>query len=201
MKRLMKKFGLEISQKHYKYISENRLKNYNWEGQFEDVVVTENYTNLTHFTANGLIRYICTNLSDDQEKLEGAKALMRFVEDQFVVWGEYPRWSEEDTQIYHTPSGLEQYYCYWPIDASSATIARSFISMYRITGERLYLEKAMALIDTITRMQDPETGLIPTFFMGENCSYGRFNYWINCQIATTSILLELAELTEKEGIE
>ena len=75
------------------------------------------------------------------------------------------------------------------------------MKMYEITSERLYLEKAMALADMITRMQDKETGLIPTFFIGDNCAYGRFNFWINCMFYTASVLLELAELTEKEGIE
>lgn len=190
-----------ISQKHYKYISENRLKNYNWEGQFEDVVVTENYTNLTHFTANKMIQYICKNLKDDSEQIEVAKDLMRFVEDQFVTWGEFANWHMEEQPIRYTPCGMEQYLCYDPIDASSAEIINSFVSMYRATGERLYLEKAMALADTITRMQDKETGLIPTFFVGENCEYGRFNYWINCQIYTTAVLQRLAEVTEAEGIE
>ena len=45
------------------------------------------------------------------------------------------------------------------------------------------------------------TSFIPTFFIGENCAYGRFNYWINCHIFTSGVLLELAELTEAEGIE
>ncbi len=74
------------------------------------------------------------------------------------------------------------------------------MNLYRLTKERLYLEKAMALADAITRHQE-ENGLIPTFFMGENCSYGHFNYWINCQIWTTGILQKLADLTEAEGIE
>ena len=50
-------------------------------------------------------------------------------------------------------------------------------------------------------MQDAETGQIPTFFIGENCAYGRFNYWINCQIFTTNALREMAELVEAEGID
>lgn len=191
---------LEISTDHYRYITEICLKDYNWEAQFEDIPVTGNYRNLTHFTANNLIDYIAANLQNDEKQVEIAMDLMRFVEDQFVVWGEFPNWSDRTPDERHTPAGLEQYLCYVPIDSSTATIIRAFMSMYRLTGERLYLEKAMALADNITRMQD-EKGLIPTFFIGENCAYGRFNYWINCQIFTTGVLLELAELTEAEGIE
>ena len=63
------------------------------------------------------------------------------------------------------------------------------------------MEKAMALADTITRMQDSETGMIPTFFIGENCAEGRRNFWINCQIHTAFTLMELADFTEAEGIQ
>ena len=100
----------------------------------------------------------------------------------------------------HTPGGLEQYDCYRPIDASTATILRAFKNMYQYTGNRLYLEKAMALADLLTRRQDDD-GRFPTFFEGENCEHGRYNFWINCHIHTASILQELADLTEAEGIE
>lgn len=191
-----------LSKAHYEYVCDACLKNFNWEGQFEDIPVTGNYHNLTHFAANNMIDYIVNNLSDDESQVLIAKDLMRYVEDQFVVWGEFPNWEKNPpTNVYHTPCGLEQYLCYCPIDSSTARIIESFMMLYKMTGERLYLEKAMALADNITRMQDEATGLIPTFFIGENCSYGRFNYWINCHIHTTGVLMELAELTEKEGIE
>jgi maltose/maltodextrin transport system substrate-binding protein len=190
-----------FSEAHYRYISETCLANYNWEGQFEDVAVTGNYRNLTHFAANKLIGYIAAYQRDDAEKVEVAKDLMRFVEDQFVLWGEVPAWLKNADGERHTPAGLEQYLCYAPIDSSTAAIICGFANMYRLTGDRLYLEKAMALTDSITRMQDAETGQIPTFFIGENCDYGHFNYWINCQIYTSGVLLELAELTEAEGID
>ena len=77
----------------YKYITERCLSTYNWEGQFEDVAVSGNYRNLTHFTANNLIMYVSKNLRDDEVMTEEAKDLIRFVEDQFVVWGEYPKWN------------------------------------------------------------------------------------------------------------
>lgn len=190
-----------LSEAHYQYICKTCLENYNWEGQFEDIPVTGGYRNLTHFAANKMIAHIAENEADDPEKVEVAKDLMRFVEDQFVVWGEVPNWSERAPEnVSHTPAGLEQYLCYWPIDSSTATIIGGFMDLYRLTKDRLYLEKAMALADAITRHQE-ENGMIPTFFMGENCSYGHFNYWINCQIWTTGILQKLADLTEAEGIE
>ena len=192
----------ELEVGHYKYISEVCLKTYNWEGQFEDVKVSGNYRNLTHFAANKMIGYISRNLSDDEEMVAEAVDLMRYIEDQFVVWGEYPVWNPKaGLGKRHTPAGLEQYFCYVPIDASAATIMNGFMDMYLLKKDRLYLEKAMTLGDTITRRQVAETGMIPTFWMGENCAEGHRNFWINCQIGTAFYMLRLAELTESERVE
>ncbi len=185
----------------YNYIVETCLKNYNWEGQFEDVAVSGNYQNLTHFTANNLIAYISKNLSDDDKMISEAIDLMRYVEDQFVVWGAHPDWNLNfKEEIRHFPAGLEQYFCYAPIDSSTTVIMSAFASMYIITKDRLYLEKAMTLADAVTRKQDLKTGMIPTFWIGENCEYGYENFWINCHLYSAIAMMELAELTEKEGI-
>jgi hypothetical protein len=178
------------------------MKNYNWEGQFEDVKVSGNYQNLTHFAADKMIGYITKYMSDNEEMVNEAVDLMRYVEDQFVVWGKFPEWDPNKVyEPHHTPSCLEQYFCYVPIDSSTATILHAFTDMYQLRKDRLYLEKALALADTITRMQDPETGMIPTFFIGENCAEGRRNFWINCQLHTAFTLMELADLTEAENIQ
>lgn len=191
---------LEIG--HFNYITEICLKTYNWEGQFEDVKVSGNYNNLTHFAADKTIEYISKNLSHDKNMVDEAVDLMRYVEDQFVVWGEFPnRYNDPNFKPHYTPAGLEQYYCYWPIDSSTATIMKTFTNMYLLTKDRLYLEKALTLGDTITRRQVEETGMIPTFWSGENCSEGHRNFWINCQIGTAFCMMQLAELTEAEGIE
>ena len=29
-------------------------------------------------------------------------------------------------------------------------------------------------------VQNPQTGVVPTFWMGEDCAYGYENFWINC---------------------
>ena len=190
---------LEIS--HFDYIIKSRLESFNWEGQFEDVNVSCNYTNLTHFTTDAMINYIASHLSHDKKMVATAKELMRYVEDQFVLWGEYPMWEWRPNKPHHTPAGLEQYFCYDPICSSTSTIMDTFISMYRLTDDRLYLEKALTLADMITRMQVEKDGKIPTFWIGENCEYGHENFWINCQIGTAFLMMQLAEFTEAEGIE
>lgn len=191
---------LEIG--HYKYIAEVCLKTYKWEGQFEDVKVSENYQNQTHFAADKMIGYISKYLSDDEAMVAEAVDLMRFVEDQFVVWGEYPRWDiNVKFRPYFTPAGLEQYFCYLPIDSSTTTIMNAFVDMYLLRKDRLYLEKAMALGDAVTRVQNSENGMVPTFWIGEHCEEGYRNFWINCQIHTAFYMMRLADITEAEGIE
>ena len=193
---------LEPAQAHFNYIVENCLKNYNWEGQFEDIRVSDHYNNLTHFGADAMIQHIAAHLAHDEAMVKEAEELMRFVEDQFVLWGKYPNWNgKTDIKPYYTPAGLEQYYCYSPIDGSTAVIMDTFLTMYQLKKDRLYLEKAMTLGDTITRRQVEETGMIPTFWTGVNCEYGHVNFWINCQIGTAFCMMKLAEATEAEGIE
>ena len=59
----------------------------------------------------------------------------------------------------------------------------------------------MALGDMVTRKQNAETGMIPTFWIDENCAEGYRNFWINCQLHTAKMMFRLADLTESENIE
>ena len=192
----------KLERDHYQYIIDKCLKDYKWEGQFEDVPVSLPYENLTHFPPDDLIDYITKNFAKNEEMTEVAVDLMRFIEDQFIVWGEHPEWNKTwgPTPWYY-PAGLEQYNCYVPIDSSTAAIMVSFINMYKLKGDRLYLEKAMTLGDMITRVQNVETGCIPTFWMGEDCAYGYENFWINCLLFTAHAMMDFSELIAAESIE
>ena len=93
------------------------------------------------FATGNSFSWYCVRNKDHLQPI--ADANMRFVEDQFVVWGEFANWTISDDGERHTPAGLEQYYCYVPIDASSATIMRSFMSMYSLTHERLLIDTSL----------------------------------------------------------
>ena len=196
-----------LERNYYNYLVKTCLENYNWEGQFEDVVLADYYSNLTHFSADQMIGYISKNLSDDPAMMKEAEEMMRFVEDQFIVWDKHADWGfnlrENDYQRredahWFAPAGLEQYRWYVPIDGSTATIMRAFLDLYSATKDPLLLEKAKALGDSITRMQNPESGVIPTHWMAKDCAENLFNFWINCHIGTAFQMLHLATLLGEE---
>ena len=184
---------LEIN--YFNYIKGSRLETFNWEGQFEDIALTGNYMNLTHFMAGDYISYFCNNFNENSDKLETIKELMRFVEDQFVVWGEFAPWVNKSPEtVWYSPAGLEQYNWYVPIDSSTAKVISDLLNVYSITKDELLLEKAYALGDSITRMQNKETGVIPTHWTKKDCSENIENFWINCHIYTASVMMRLAKI-------
>ena len=184
-----------IERNYFEYIKKESFDNYNWEAQFEDVRLTSSYYNLCHKNADRMICYIAEEMSDNPEMMEQAKELMRFVEDQFVVWTDYAPWCKwhYKEQKWYSPAALEQYLWYVPIDGSAVCIIRPLLKLYEATKNELYLEKAYALGDSMTRMQNPETGVIPTHWMTTDCSTVLYNFWINCHIGSAFIMLELAK--------
>ena len=179
------------------FVEKNTLLTYNWEGQFEDSGLSVSYSNLTHFGASALARYYAEYYSDDESKMKIAEDILRYIEDQFVVWNRPAPWNKdsEDTSMWPTPCALEQYNWYVPIDASSASIIMTFVAMYKAGRGELYLAKAKALADTVTRVQHKD-GMIPTHWMDEETLNGH-NFWINCMIATADAVETMSELVEK----
>lgn len=184
----------QLEHSYFDYLTKARLENYNWEGQFEDSTLSSNYSNLTHVDADCMIEYIVHNLAGDPEMLKEAEELMRFVEDQFVVWGDFAYWNPNYTpdERWYSPAALEQYGWHVPIDGSTGKVLNAFLNLYTATGNQLYLEKACALGDSITRMQNPENGVIPTHWMTTDCSKVLKNFWINCHIGTAFSIMSLA---------
>ncbi len=179
------------------YMESNALVRYDWEGQFEDSTISDNYSNLTHYGATAIIHHYTKHYPDNAEKMEIADNLMRFVEDQFVLWHRPSPWQRDnvDTSLWHTPGGLEQYVWHVPIDASTANIITAFLDMYKAGRGELHLAKAKALADSMTRVQH-ENGMIPTHWMDKETMDGE-NFWVNCMIFSTKAMMAMAELEEE----
>ena len=92
-----------------------------------------------------------------------------------------------DWKNWKTPTALEQYDYYTPIDASMGDMIGAFAAAYKATGDSLYLEKAKALADNITRHQRAD-GTIPTYFDSRKGSD-----WVNCMVYVADRLEMLAD--------
>lgn len=167
-----------------KWIWANPVKTYNWTGQFEDVPAWEPYKDLTKYEASWFAQYIFSNNKNDSSSLHTAKELLAFCEDQFVVWDKpqiYDSW-HVSSHNWYTPSALEQYECYVPIDASVTQMAFSFLKAFYSTGDELYHQKALTLINSLINVQKPD-GLIQTFWKPD-----ADEIWLNCLTFDLSLL-------------
>jgi len=187
------KFWKEAEDETFAWIEEHTLKDWNWDGQFEDMEPAEAYKNPTKYNALDVMLYLMERFPEDKARMATCKKILEFCEKRFVCWetpANHPGWP--------APSVLEQYSCFTPIDASSAMLITSYLAAYRIFGQNIYLEKARALADTITRVQKP-SGRIPTFWDGtatdEGCSVKLYD-WLNCMESSAQALLEVAEIHE-----
>jgi len=175
----------------FAWLEEHPLKDWNWDGQFEDIKPLKPYQNPTKHNAVDVMFYILKRFPGDKARLATCRKILEFCEKRFVVWEapkSHPEWP--------APSVLEQYSCFTPIDASAAKMIRAYMAMYRAEGRPEDLAKARALADTVTRVQLP-SGRIPTFWHGLNTPNNPGLYverydWLNCMAASAEALLEVA---------
>ncbi len=183
----------EAADRAFAYVEKGPLATWNWEGQFEDVVPTAPYRNLTKHDACDTAMYLLKRFPGDPRRLAQARELVRFAEDQFVCW-ERPMHGIKDPRCrlgvwccesWRCPAVLEQYNCYVPIDSSAAKLIRTWLAMFRATGNPLDLARARALGDAIVR-ETHDDGYLPTFWMDMR------EDWPNCMLASAAALAELA---------
>jgi len=208
------------SEAAFNYIMDNPMLTFHWEAQFEDMGYSENYSNMERGKPLAFAVILLRHSDEEPGYIALAEELIRFAEDQFIVWEQaLPRelfrisWrpiprKANLTSKWFTPCALEQYDFYTPIDASSASAIFAYKKAYEITGKELYLAKAISLADNQTVAQDLAGGIYPTYQMdldGEK----RFSDptpgtkespvwtgWLNCATITSKALLELNELLE-----
>lgn len=185
-------------EKAVKYVCDTQYKTYNWEGQFEDAALSVNYSNLTHYGAISLSKYYANYYATDAKRIQAAKELMRYAEDQFVIWKRPYPWAHRapqgvapyETSLWHTPCALEQYWWYVPIDASTSNLALGFLTLYKAGCGELYLAKAKALTDQLVNVQR-EDGQIPTHWMVKDDK--EWNFWYNCMFMSCRTLGIMSE--------
>lgn len=198
----------EAADRAFAFIDRGPLADWNWAGQFEDIRPEENrYANLTKHDACDVAMYLLRRFPGDAKRRSEARELLRFAEDQFVMWRApcrpdgtgpwkpiYPFFS------WRTPAVLEQYSCYLPIDASAAKLIRTYLALYAAEGHALDLAKARALGDAMVNNQD-ESGRIRTYWIPEAGDTGDplagvvpsplGGDWYNCMAEDMQALAEL----------
>ena len=192
-------------------IEKGPMVDWNWEGQFEDGKPAAcRWTNLTKHPPASVAMYLLKRFPGDAARLAQTKALVKFSEDQFVEWVPPYDGKRYDSSVcrrpddgswdyfcrpyagWETPCALEQYDCYHPIDSSAAKMINAYLALWRATGEREYLDKARALGDSATRMQEDDGFICTWWVKGVSRTDDRYHTWINCLLATARALDNLA---------
>lgn len=183
-----------------KWMNEVAFKDFDMVPQFEDIPAkVEPYKDMTHWTCVPYATYMLNGSSISRDRLEEAKTLIAFGEDQFTNWEGFP--NEDGLYTYYTPGVIEQYYYRTPIDDSAASMASAYMALYQKTGDKLALAKAKALMDEVTKVQLPEAGLIPTAWEWyPSWRIHADQIWISCCYITCNTLLRFAELAEPGSI-
>ena len=173
----------DACERAFGYVLRGPATTWNWDGQFEDIDPRPPYENLQKGDAvDAALRLFA--LGRNAEACE----IVDWCEDQFVVWSDPVH--SMDWKNWKTPTALEQYEYYTPIDASMGDMICAFAAAYKATDNSLYLEKAKALADNITRNQR-EDGTIPTYFDNRGGSD-----WVNCMIRAAASLEMLAAVAD-----
>jgi len=199
--------------KVFRWLMDHPMRTFDWAGQFEDQsVAAPEYNNLTQHEAVSFSIYLFDHCRDDPFYLRRAEELLRFAEDQFVIWEQplnpKPKSGAIDRNSDHwlrIPCALEQYHYYVPIDASAAKMILGFTKAYKVTGNSLYRAKACSLADSMTRVQvdkGPNAGLYMVAWadMYRDERHKPFTYyWVNCLVHDVRALLALDEVLAGEA--
>lgn len=183
--------GLEAStQKAFDWIMANPVKTFDWQGQFEDVYARPPYKNLSREQACDLAVYLFRN----NKNLALAEELVRFSEDQFILWErpvpkvyQAPRPGGR-SENWITPSVQEQYVFWMPVGRAAGVMMETFWEAYKATGKDIFLAKAKSLANSFTVTQKAHNGDYPTFFTQYPMSL-----WLNSTVYPAKLLMMMNE--------
>jgi hypothetical protein len=159
----------------FDWIMRNPVSTFAWEAQFEDTRPKPSLQNLAYREAALTAKLLLA----DPETVPLGELVLRFVEDQFVIWkpGDpvlyrnwfSPRnrkWNGNDPETgkdWFLPAVLEQYAFFTPIAGATATVMDVYVAAYEATGKEEYRLRASALASTIAKAQQYHGGgEIPT---------------------------------------
>jgi hypothetical protein len=195
--RLTKNYGVkgleDANRKALSFIMNNPVKTFDWHGQFEDIYERPPYQNLSREQACDLAIYLFRNSKDNAGNIKLAEDLVRFSEDQFVIW-EKPRpdlvvgkeGQGAMSKNWITPSVQEQYAYWMPVGRAAGIMVTTFWEAYNATKKDIYLAKAKSIANTFTVVQKLHGGDYPTYF-----TQYKMNYWLNSNVYPAKVLMDL----------
>ena len=157
----------EARRKAIEWMLQNPVKTRLWQGQFEDFGENTPYENLEHVDSDELVRYLVVFRDQIPGAVDIAEDLNRYTEDQFVVW------QREESPVpveCPTPTVLEQYLCYWPMEINTGYWILSLMALHEATRKQEYIDKAVAAANAILQGQY-ENGAFSTW--GRDWRFGR----------------------------
>lgn len=196
MERLATQYGvteyLPVAARAFRWIEENPMRRFNWDAQFEDAKPREPYVNMSREQACDAAVYLLDHRAKDPAAVKQAEELLRFAEDQFVVWeNPGPDWKtifRRDTSAWITPGVLEQYTFYVPIIRSIGIMIGAWHKAYQVTGKPIYEAKAHSLANAITIAQKHWNGEYPTLLAKTES-----NIWLNNTVYAAKAMYELGK--------
>jgi maltose/maltodextrin transport system substrate-binding protein len=180
------------------YIENEPMKTYNWQGQFEDVAARPPYVNLSREQASDYAIYLLNNYAGNKKRLADAEDLIRFAEDQFVIWEQpmdKPKKSNNPGRVpqnWIMPSVQEQSVFWEPVGRSAGIMISTYLHAYDKTGKSIYLAKAQSIGNSFTLVQQAHKGEYPTFF-----TKYKLPLWLNSVVYPAKIMIALQDVTEK----
>ncbi|MGV3642147.1 MAG: hypothetical protein ACO1NZ_16600 [Adhaeribacter sp.] len=197
--------GLEkATAKALAWTMQNPVKTFDWHAQFEDIYARPPYKNLSREQACDLAIYLFRNDAGKPENRKLAEELVRFSEDQFVIW-EKP----EDVQVgkpnparkgtnWITPSVQEQYVYWMPVGRAAGIMIDTYWEAYKATKNDMYLAKAKSIANAFTVVQQVHQGDYPTYFT----KYPLDN-WLNSAVYPAKVMMNfdknLQQLNQASG--
>lgn len=171
------------------WILQNPVQTGLWQQMYEDAPTREPYTNLEQWAALETSMFVLRRRHAEADEL--ARRLVRYVEDQFVVFGDDPITPVPYRP--YTPCNLEQYGCYWPMDFHTANYVRAALALSQATGESSWARKAVAAANTIVHCQQPDGHLataVPDQRLG-SAPGTTVRDWFNCMAHAANVLLTI----------
>lgn len=203
--RLIERHGLDefrpIAEAAWRWIEQEILTSFRFEGQFEDVSRRGGRSwNLSPLPACSIAERLLRRHRDSASHVELAEAIIRFAEDQFVIW-EQPVPGDVDWQRFprlpFTPTVLEQYAYMVPVTGSVAKLMGAFQAAYLVTGKEIYLAKAAALANAMTVLQARNGGN----YVGVTWNPAeRSGGWPNVHAYAAVALAAFGEMLERERL-